>query len=88
MKINFSPANPRSSPLQFDVGDEDDLVQVLITLHPQVHGLWMELQSTHLYRHVISGTLLQGRQFEAYFRMSHNSFEHLHALLGISSLSN
>src|SRR5579859_546286 len=79
-RLNFE-----SSASQFDAdNNEEDLIALLSTFHPQTRRNWMEVRSTHWIRHILSGVLLQGQQFEDFFRISRNSFEHLHALLGIS----
>lgn len=73
-----------SSLLQFDIDNDEDLLSALSALHPQARRIWMKVRSTHWIRNVLNGVLLQGGQFDDNFRMSRDSFEHLHALLGIS----
>ena len=44
---------------------------------------WVGTRSTHWILHMLEGTILAGEQFEKFFRMDRNSFESLHAILGM-----
>jgi hypothetical protein len=70
------------SVLQFDPSIENNLLLVMSTLHPQARSIWMEVQSRHWIRHVLNSVLLHRKQFEDSFRMSYDSFEKLHRILG------
>ena len=43
---------------------------------------WVDERSQHWIRHVLNGKMLQDDRFEKTFRMSRDSFELLHGLLG------
>jgi len=69
--------------------DDDALLLVIVQAIAKVstRRCWAERRSKHWIAMVIHGETLQGREFESTFRMTRNSFEQLHAALGIFFLS-
>ena len=72
--------------IAFSPRDEDDDVLFLVALTFQYRRKeWTLTRSCHWITHVLTEDLLQGKEFERTFRMSRNSFERLHAILGNAS---
>jgi hypothetical protein len=46
---------------------------------------WVDARSSHWIYRILDGMVLQGEEFDKFFRISCNSFNTLHALLGIIS---
>lgn len=49
---------------------------------PSIQSCWMKLRSSHWIKMVINEEILLGKEFESNFRMTRNSFDQLHAVLG------
>ena len=70
--------------------EDDDIVNALIafriaTFNYGFRRFWIDARSCHWINRVLDGMLLQGGQFDRAFRMSRNSFEALHGILGTIS---
>ena len=67
-------------------GDDLALVTVGASICSQkrMRRIWVYARSSHWITRVLDGMLLRESQFDKAFRMSRNSFDVLHGLLGIS----
>jgi hypothetical protein len=62
------------------------VIATTVALQEHQYGFrrfWVGTRSTHWILHMLEGTILAGEQFEKFFRMDRNSFEGLHAILGM-----
>jgi len=82
-QINFDSSNPT---INVDDHDDDDDEITLFSSLPKPKRPWAHERSKLWVNLVLIKKLHKGKgEFEAIFRMSQNSFEQLHALLGILS---
>ena len=67
--------------------DEEEINTMLAIIHRQkLRRCWIDIRSSHWADKILSGEILLGHlEFEHNFRMLRNSFEQLHALLGMNS---
>ena len=63
--------------------DELALIGAFICPQKRVRRFWIDARSNHWIVRVLDGMLLQEGQFDKAFRMSRNSFDVLHSVLGI-----
>ena len=82
-QINFDPSNPLIN-VHDDDDDDDDDDDITLFSSLQPRRPWAHERSKLWINLVINKKLLKGKgEFEKIFRMSRNSFEQLHGLLGI-----
>ena len=82
-ELEFSQKARRANMKRNQEDDELALVGAFVCPQKRIRRFWIDARSNHWIVRVLDGMLLQEAQFDKAFRMSRNSFDVLHSVLGI-----